>query len=202
MSQGTGDGSALGLVVAGLVVMGSPGPSTVSLVAVSAAHGVRRAVPYGVGLVLGTIAVLLAVATGATAVLLALPVLRWFVTALAAGYVLWLAVRLASASTFDDRGGGAASPSVRGGVLLGALNPKAWIAIGAVFVSTRVSQTPMVDAAIKAVVLAMLIVIIHAGWLAAGRLFVTALRDPRRARAVNITLAGLLVLATVPVLLP
>lgn len=197
-----GIGSALGLVATGLVVMGSPGPSTISLVAVSAAYGVRRAVAYGVGLVLGTVAVLLAVAAGATAVLLALPVLRWLVLALAAGYVLWLAVRLASASTLDDHGVDVASPSVRGGVLLGALNPKAWVAIGAVFLSARVSETPTVDAAVKALVLVVLIVIIHAGWLAAGRLFAPALRNPRRARAVNITLAALLVLAMVPVLMP
>src|SRR5690242_15379744 len=169
----SGDGPVLGLVVTGLVVMGSPGPSTVSLVAVSAAYGARRALVYGVGLVLGTVAVLLAVATGATAVLLALPALRWLVLALAAGYVLWLAVRLASASALDDHGFGVARPSVRGGVLLGALNPKAWVGIGAVFLSARVSETPTADAVIKAVVLTAPIVVIHAGWLAAGGLLAT-----------------------------
>ena len=69
--------SLLSLVITGLAVMGSPGPSTVGLVAVAAAHGVRPAVGYCVGLVVGTTVVLIAVATGVTAVLLALPVLRW-----------------------------------------------------------------------------------------------------------------------------
>jgi threonine/homoserine/homoserine lactone efflux protein len=195
-------GSALGLVVTGLVVMGSPGPSTVSLVAVSAAYGVRQAVAYGAGLVLGTTAVLLAVAAGVTAVLSALPTVRWFLLVLAAVYVLWLAVRLARSSTLDGHGTAGGRPSVRGGLLLGALNPKAWVAIGAVFLSAHVADPPVVDAAVKAAVLTVLIVVVHGGWLAAGRMLAQALRTPRRARTVNVALAVLLVLAMVPVVLP
>src|SRR5689334_9576560 len=79
-SPGISGSAALSLVVTGLAVMGSPGPSTVSLVAVAGAYGIRLALRYCVGLVAGTTAVLLAVATGVTAVLLALPVLRWVLT--------------------------------------------------------------------------------------------------------------------------
>jgi threonine/homoserine/homoserine lactone efflux protein len=199
---GIGGSSVLGLVVTGLVVMGSPGPSTVSLVAVSAAYGVRQAVAYGVGLVVGATLVLLAVATGVTAVLLALPTMRWLLLALAMTYVLWIALRLALSPTLAGHDAAAHRPSVRGGLLLGALNPKAWVAIGAVFLSARVAAAPMMDAVVKTIVLAMLIVIVHVGWLAAGRLLVPVVRTPRRARAVNIALAGLLALAMVPVLLP
>ena len=87
------------------------------------------------------------------------------------------------------------------GLLLGTLNPKAWVAMGTVFLSTRLSTAPVLDATAKVVGLAALIVIIHVGWLAAGRLMERLLRVPRRARAVNITLAGLLALMTVPVLM-
>jgi threonine/homoserine/homoserine lactone efflux protein len=202
VSQAIDGGSALGLVVTGLVVMGSPGPSTISLVAVSAAYGVRHAVAYGAGLVLGTTAVLLAVAAGVTAVLSAVPTVRWFLLALAAVYVLWLAVRLARSSTLDGHGAAVGRPSVRGGLLLGALNPKAWVAIGAVFLSAHVADPPVFDATVKAAVLTVLIVVTHGVWLAAGRVLAQALRAPRRARAVNIVLAVALVLAMVPVLLP
>lgn len=193
--------SAVGLLVTGLVVMGSPGPSTISLVAVSAAYGLRRAVAYGVGLVLGTTAVLLAVATGLTAVLLALPTLRWLLLALAVVYVLWLAVRLASSSTPGGHATTAVRPSVWGGLLLGTLNPKGWVAIGAMFLSAHLTAAPVLDAAVKFVLLAMLIVVVHLAWLAAGHVLTPVLTTPRRARAVNITLSALLVLAMVPVLL-
>jgi threonine/homoserine/homoserine lactone efflux protein len=198
----TSGSSLLGLVITGLAVMGSPGPSTVGLVAVAAAYGVRPAIRFCVGLVVGTTAVLLAVATGLTAVLLALPVLRWVLLAVAVAYVLWLAVRLAASSTLGRHAAAPRRPSALGGVLLGMLNPKAWVAISAVFLSARLATAPVLDATAKVAVLTVLIVLVHVGWLAAGRLLVPVLRVPRRARAVNLTLAGLLALSMVPALLP
>ncbi len=49
----------LSLIVASLLVMGSPGPSTISVTAVGAAFGLRRSIAYLSGLVAGTMAVLL-----------------------------------------------------------------------------------------------------------------------------------------------
>ncbi|HEX9447859.1 MAG TPA: hypothetical protein VF920_07755, partial [Dongiaceae bacterium] len=63
----------LSLLLAALVVMGSPGPATLSVTAIGAAFGFRRALPYLCGIVLGTDLVLLAVALGLTSVLLAQP---------------------------------------------------------------------------------------------------------------------------------
>jgi threonine/homoserine/homoserine lactone efflux protein len=194
--------AVLSLVLTGLVVMGSPGPSTVGLVAVAAAYGVRPAIAYCIGLVVGTTIVLLAVSTGVTALLLALPVLRQVLLAVAVAYVLWLAVRLALSSTPGGQRVADRRPSVLGGMVLGALNPKAWVAIGAVFLSVRLTSAPMVDAAAKVAVLTALIVIVHVGWLAACRLLEPLLRAARGARALNIALAGLLVLAMIPVLSP
>jgi threonine/homoserine/homoserine lactone efflux protein len=81
-------------------------------------------------------------------------------------------------------------------------NPKAWIAIAAVFASTRLADGARADAALKVPVLALVVVLIHAGWLLAGRLLMPALRDPRRSRVVNVTLAVLLVATSVLALLP
>ena len=56
--------------------MGSPGPATISLTAAGSAYGLRRSLGYLAGIVVGTTLVLLAVATGITAALLAVPGLR------------------------------------------------------------------------------------------------------------------------------
>jgi threonine/homoserine/homoserine lactone efflux protein len=163
---------------------------------------VRPAFAYCVGLIVGTTVVLLAVATGMTALLLALPLLRWALLALAVAYILRLALRLARSSSLGGSGTLDRRPSLVGGLVLGASNPKAWVAIGAVFVGARLAAGPVLDATAKVLVLAVLIVVIHVGWLAAGRLLAPFLRSPRYARAVNITLAGMLVLAMVPLLVP
>jgi threonine/homoserine/homoserine lactone efflux protein len=181
------------LLVTALVVMGSPGPSTLSLVAAGVAHGARSAVTYGLGLVVGTATVLLAVATGITTVLLAVPSLRSALLLAAAAYLIWLAYRLATASPLTDRAARSKPPSFAGGIALGALNPKAWVAIGVVFAGSHVAANPVADASVKVLVLTGVIVVVHAAWLAAGRLLVPLLRAPRTARLVNALMAALLV---------
>lgn len=78
----------LSLIVASLLVMGSPGPSTISVTAVGAAFGLRRSLAYLSGLVAGTVAVLLAVAAGVVSVLLAVPQLAPVLLAASAVYIL------------------------------------------------------------------------------------------------------------------
>jgi threonine/homoserine/homoserine lactone efflux protein len=192
----------LALVLTAMAVMGSPGPSTISLVAASVAYGVRRSTGYCLGLVLGAILVLLAAATGVTAVLLAVPALHWVLLAAATSYLLWLAFRLATAPPPDARPAGARHPGLADGLLLGVLNPKAWIAITAVFAGARLADGALADAALKVPLLAAVVVAIHAGWLFAGRLLAPAMRRPGPARAINITLAVLLVAAALLALLP
>jgi threonine/homoserine/homoserine lactone efflux protein len=185
------------LLVTALVVMGSPGPSTLSLVAAALAHGTRASLRYGAGLVVGTATVLLAVATGITAALLAVPALRTVLLIAAPAYLLWLAYRLATAPTLGVGAARAGAPSFAGGIALGALNPKAWLAIGVVFAGSRVAATPAVDAVAKVLLLAGVIVVVHAAWLAAGGLLLPLLQVPRTARLVNRVLAGLLVVTAV-----
>ena len=90
-------GSLGPLVVASLAIMGSPGPATISLAAAGSTYGVRRCLAYLVGIIVGTSVVLVAVATGITATLLAVPALRTVLTALSAAYILRLAYRIATA---------------------------------------------------------------------------------------------------------
>jgi threonine/homoserine/homoserine lactone efflux protein len=183
------------LVVTALAIMGTPGPATISLTAVGSAHGMRRSLGYLAGIVAGTTAVLLAVATGITAALLAVPAVRPVFIAAGAVYILWLAYHIATAPPLAQRGGAVAAPGVVGGALLGVANPKAWIAIAAVFASARLADGAAADATAKVAVLTGMIVVINAAWLAAGASLAPLLSDPRRARLVNRGLAAVLVAA-------
>jgi threonine/homoserine/homoserine lactone efflux protein len=188
-------GSIWPLLVTALAIMGSPGPATISLTAAGSAYGVRRSLGYLTGIVAGTVVVLVAVATGITAALLAVPVLRSVLVVLSVAYILWLAYHIATASPPSDRPADAA-PSLAGGILLGVANPKAWVAIAAVFASARLASTTTADTAAKVAVLSLVVVLIMAAWLLAGACFASTLRDPFRARVVNLTLAAALVAAT------
>jgi threonine/homoserine/homoserine lactone efflux protein len=189
-------GSVGTLVLISLAIMGSPGPATISLVAAGSVPGVRRSFPYLFGIIVGTALVLVAVATGITAALLTIPAVGSVLIWISAGYILWLAYHIATAPPLSKPTGASNAFSVIGGALLGIANPKAWVAIAAVFASVHLADAPTNDATAKVVVLTVMIIVICATWLFAGRSIAPVLRDPRRARYVNIALAVGLVAAT------
>ncbi|BBK38959.1 hypothetical protein STAQ_40370 [Allostella sp. ATCC 35155] len=185
--------SAAGLLAAALAVMGSPGPTTMSVVAVGTAFGFRRALPYLAGVSAGTILVLLALAGGIGALLHARPGLAPTLTAAATLYLLWLAWKIWTA---PPPAAGAAAPSPAGGVLLALANPKAWLALGAVVAGHRLAiAPPAAELAARLAILAALVVLVHLAWLAAAVLVAGRLARPRTARAVQRVMAAALVAA-------
>ena len=192
----------LSLVLAALAVMGSPGPATISIAAVGGAFGIGRSIPYLLGLVVGTTGVLLAVAFGVSAALFSLPAIGPALTVAAIAYIVYLAWRIATAPPLAAADPASRPPPFWGGVLLGIANPKAYVAIAAVFAANRLLADPVTDAAAKAAVLAVMIVVIHVAWLFAGRAFARVLRDPTTSRIANAALAAAVLLASLLALLP
>jgi threonine/homoserine/homoserine lactone efflux protein len=176
--------------------MGSPGPATVSVAVVGSTYGVRRSLAYVVGIIAGTIVVLLGVATGITAAVSAVPALRTLLIVLSAAYILWLAYHIATAPPLPAQQRTSDAPGLAGATLFALANPKAWVATAAVFASARLVDAATADAVAKTFVLAVMIVLIFLGWLFAGASLAPVLRDNRRARVVNVALATALVLTT------
>jgi threonine/homoserine/homoserine lactone efflux protein len=182
------------LVLSSLVIMGSPGPSTISATAVGAAFGFRRSLKYTCGLILGTIAVLFAVAIGVVAILLSMPQSARVLAAVSAVYILFLAFKIATAPPLESRSQHAPAPAFAGGFLLAIANPKAYLAIAAVFAGTTTFvEDRGIDAMAKTALLSVMIVTIHVSWLGAGALLSRILHDPIRSRIVNVLLAASLV---------
>jgi threonine/homoserine/homoserine lactone efflux protein len=183
----------LALVLAATVVMGSPGPATISVTAVGAAFGLRDSLRYTCGIILGTIAVLLVVATGIMAVLASMPKLAPLLAVASAAYILYLA----SAPPLAARTAEASRPTWLAGFLLAVANPKAYVAIAAVFAGAASNQGGAeLGLWTKLTVLAGMIVVIHAVWLLAGAVFARFLRRPVASRIINLVFAATLVLTT------
>ncbi len=111
-------GSIAPLLLISLAVMGSPGPATISLVAVGSVFGVRHSLKYLIGIIVGTTVVLVAVATGITAALVALPAIGSVLLGISVGYILWLAYHIATAPLLSEQTAAADAPSFAGGALL------------------------------------------------------------------------------------
>lgn len=180
------------LLLASAVVMGSPGPSTISLTAVGASFGIRRSLPYAGGLITGTVAVLLAVAAGVVALVTSIPHGALVLGVLSAVYILYLAFKIANAPPLGGRGGSATAPGFLGGLGLAIANPKAYVAIAAIF-----AADPGLDAVMKTTMLSGMVVLIHFCWLLAGVSLSRWLHDPMAARIINLAMAAALVAVTV-----
>ena len=186
------------LLLASVVIMGSPGPSTVSAAAIGAAFGIRRSLRYVGGLIAGTTAVLLAVAIGVVALVLAVPHAATALGAISVVYILYLAWQIATAPPLQTRDGSLPTPAFLGGFVLAIANPKAYLAIAAVFAgATLLPASPTADAVLKTALLTGMIVLIHLFWLLAGVWLSRLLHHPVQSRIINVALAVVLVVMTV-----
>jgi len=190
------------LWLAALPLMGSPGPATISLAASGSAFGIRPSLGYLGGIITGTIAVLLLVATGIATALLAHPIAGQVLTAIAALYILYLAWKIATApirpaskpAHQTQASPKAKAPDFRGGVMLAIANPKAFAAIGAVYAAHAIAPHSLwLDNALKIAALALVIVLVNSLWLVFGAGFARLLSDPRFGRLINILFAALLI---------
>ena len=184
----------LSLLISAAALMASPGPATLSVTATAAAYGFRGSLVYVLGVNLGTIAVLLAVAFGASTLLHAMPQLALPITIAASLYIIYLAFRIATAPPLSDEVAKAA-PGWLPGLALAISNPKAYLAIAAVYSKAMlVPSDALADAILKCIVLSVAIIVIHTLWAVAGSILTATLRDPRASRLVNLALAAALVL--------
>lgn len=186
------------LLITSLALMGSPGPATISVTAMAAAYGPRRATPYLLGIIVGTTTVLVIVASGLTGFVLAIPGVGPILIAGAAAYILYLAFKIATAppqalNVSDDT-----PSSFVGGLFLALANPKAYAAIAAVFASVSLVQRDIAwDAGLKVAVLSVMVALINTAWLFVGAGLSRMLSDPVNARIVNVLFAAALVLAVI-----
>jgi len=189
------------LLVTALPLMGSPGPATLSLAGLGVAFGITASVPYFLGISGGTTVVLIVVASGLAGLVLALPGVLPVISVLALAYILYLAVKIATAPPPARGHQSGTPPSFAGGLLLALSNPKAYAAIGAVCSGVVVvADSVALDAIVKVLALSTLILVINVTWLGFGAAFASVLSNPRLSRAVNIGFAVLLVLSVAGVL--
>ncbi|MBL0390222.1 LysE family translocator [Ramlibacter monticola] len=105
----------------------SPGPNTTLSTALAANHGLRRAMRFCLAVPTGWTLLMLASGLGLGALVLGVPTLRWGVKVVGVAYMLWLAWRLARASSLRQVDERRLDVSFLQGIGLQFVNIKAWM---------------------------------------------------------------------------
>ena len=194
--------AVIGMLVAALALMGSPGPATLSVAATSAVFGLRRTLPYYFGVCCGTSTVVVLVGTGVTSLILAVPGVAPALVALAGTYIAYLAYRIATAPALPAHCESGPAPRTIAGYLLAIANPKAYAAMGALFAGyALIEGDPRSEAITKAIILIALVFVVNLIWLLAGHALARFFQSERSARILYISFAILLIASLIPLLL-
>ena len=186
----------ISFVLAALALAGSPGPNTLSLAAVGAAFGMRRGIGFMLGLNIGMFFVITIVGSGVAGLLFVIPGAGQFVIILAAIYFVFLAYKIATAPPISKDYNENEPPSWFAAILVSLANPKAYAAMAAMFSGfVLIAESNTTDAAVKCVILMLVIMFVNVLWLIIGAALTPFLRDPVTSRIINVSFAVALVIS-------
>lgn len=176
----------------------TPGPGVLSTAGFGAAYGFKQSLRYVFGLFLGTNLVFLAVASGLIAVLLSVPSLRIFLLVLSTCYLLYLASKIALAGSNIAFIKAKAPPGITSGVLLQAINPKAYV-VNTTFVSgfAFYQSSFAIELIIKFIIINSIWIPLHFLWLYAGTVLHELNLSNKNQRIINLMLSFSMIAAVV-----
>ena len=189
----------LGLVGFAVITCFTPGPNNTMLLASGLNFGWTRSVPHVLGVSFGFAFMVLAVGLGVGQVFVLFPGLYNVLRVASIGYLLWLAWGIATAGTVSEETPGTRPLTVLEAALFQWINPKAWImALGAT--TTYVSaSTFTLSVAIMAATFGIVGFSSSASWAIFGAGLKRLLQRPDLVRALNVSMAVMLVLSLWPV---
>ncbi len=194
-------GDVWAFIAAGFVLVGSPGPATLSLAAAGAAFDTRTARIYLFGIMTGAALVVIGVAGGLLTAILSIPYAAGFLGTISFAYLLYLAYRIATAPPSGAGSVVAAAPGFMTGLVFNLSNPKAYAAFAALFASFDLFPgVPFYAAVAEVLICFAILVIADFAWLFTGSALRRHLHDPRKSRFINVIFAVLLIISVIPAL--
>lgn len=180
----------LSFIAAAFFLLITPGPGVLTVAGAGAAFGFRDGLPYMFGVVLGTVTVIAAVTTGLAAFLLSYPPLRTVLLVGSAGYLVYIAYRVATSETGIAITAATKPLGFWNGIALQVINPKAYAVMTTLFSGFAFyPESPAIEAAAKAAIFMSMSLPVHVLWLWAGAGVKRLALSPSAARTVNVGMA-------------
>ena len=189
----------LALVAFALVMSMTPGPNNIMLTASGVNFGFARSIPHMAGVQIGFMVVVAACAAGLGLLFASVPALQLALKVAGAGYMLWLAWRVANAKPASETGDLAAEPlTFFQAAAFQWVNPKGVLAaLSGIALFMRPGHAAT-DFAILLAVFALSTILSVVTWTGFGVALRQLLQNPVHARIFNVAMALLLVASIVP----
>ena len=176
----------------------TPGPGVLSTAGFGAAYGYKKSLRYVFGLFLGTNLVFLAVGTGLIAILLSIPSLRIFLLILSTFYLFYLASKIALAGSNIAFIKAKSPPGIISGVLLQAINPKAYVVNTTLVSGFAFYQSSFaIELVIKFFIMNSIWIPLHLLWLYVGTVLHELNLSIKNQRIINLMMSLSMVLVVV-----
>jgi len=188
----------IALTIAATMLLGSPGPATLSLAAVGATFGVYKGLHYLAGILLGLICAMTGAVFGVATIFVQWPQAKLVIQVLGAIYLFYIAFKIATAPVLmNGEYSNGEMPGFRDGFVLNLLNPKAYAAFFVLFSQFLLpfETTPAQYFAASLVIFAVAVVV-DSIWLVIGSAIRSIFSHPRLARPTRILFGLSIVVAT------
>lgn len=189
----------LAMGVFAFVMAFTPGPNNILLTASGVNFGFARTIPHVLGVGIGFVVLVIACGAGLGLVFTTFPSLQTVLKVAGAGYMLWLAWKVANAHIEGNGPQRRARPfSFLEAAAFQWVNPKAVLAAASgIAIYVRPTHA-WFDFAILLALFALATILSTVTWAGFGVALRGLLKDPARARIFNIVMALLLVASIVP----
>lgn len=189
------------LVMFAFVMAMTPGPNNIMLAASGVNFGFARSIPHMSGVLIGFLVLVAACAAGLGLVFTAVPALQLVLKVVGAGYMLWLAWKVAHAKPSDGEGETAGEPlTFLQAAAFQWVNPKGVLAALSGIALFMRPDHAVTDFAIMVTVYGIATLASVTVWTGFGVALRKLLGNARHARIFNIVMGLLLVASIVPML--
>jgi threonine/homoserine/homoserine lactone efflux protein len=190
----------LSLVLFAFTTSITPGPNNMMLLASGVNFGFRRTIPHMLGIGIGFLTLLLAVALGLGALLSAFPPLFVALKICGGLYLLWIAWKIGTSRSLGDGKGGARPMTFLEAAAFQWVNPKAWVMAVSAMAAYTAKDAYLMTSLIVALAFAIVNLPSVSTWAGFGSVLREWLSHPVRLKWFNITMAVLLVASLWPML--
>jgi len=178
------------------LLLGSPGPAPLALAAVGASFGVKKGIPFLLGILSGLTVVIIGATLGLSALFSLYPSARTVVQIIGGLYILYVAIKVATAPVVSTEGAHTTTPSFIDGFIFNLLNPKAYAAFLSIFSQFLLPIENQFSAFLFTSVTCILVAaFVDSIWLMLGGAIKPVFKKPLQARLLRIVFAVLMVMA-------